>query len=506
MIEKNSAARPTSATWTAAITLSAPKIVRMTTIGRGAARRRKRPVASATAMTTANTPSDGAGSHGLDRRAARGPAPPRRGSGRARGRARRRAPTPPAIASAGGSGSEVEHERERAAHRHADERAEREDRAVAAPARRPGAERRPASRPSAPPSGQFVPRPSTGRQSTGMARAGAGHGELGQARLDLGRERLPGARGVERERDRGLVRVHAPGARAAPAIAAARLLAAGAPRTASCVCTYQLPGSRARGAPERAARAAATSPRVERERAGDDVGAVAQRVQLPCALEAAAARRPGRAPTSRTARSISRAASAGQRVGRRRDAARCRRSAAPRPRAGAPPARAALLAARRRGRGRPSPARRARAAPTASRSSRARARRRPTRAPRRSPGRAVDRRTVAHAPTKKRGEQRRRRRAGLPERPPLDAVRVERLLPAAPLARVVVGEVVGAGALQRMRGELAPGDAPEVVAARARAAGEARARPRPPTAAPDARRRPAPATSTSATPAPRPRA
>ena len=59
---KKPAARPASATWIDDMTFSAASTARIATAARGAAARRNRPVTNATAITTQNTASEGAGS------------------------------------------------------------------------------------------------------------------------------------------------------------------------------------------------------------------------------------------------------------------------------------------------------------------------------------------------------------------------------------------------------------------------------------------------------------
>ena len=310
---KKSAARPTSATWTAAITFSAAKTVRMTTTGRGAERSRKRPVASATAMTTTKTASDGRRVERLDgeqdeperdrgvvageREGEHDHEPGAAGdrehaAAAARGRARTRAGSRPATLASGG---------------------ERDERAIAAAGSHAGARAWTAVTPP-PPRSACRGRAPAGSRPNG-APAGRARPGSESVRVEHGRERLSVARRVERGRDRRLERVQParapqPGERRRPP----RL-----PRstTASCVCAYQLPGSRSRRAPERAVRRRRRRRRAERERAGDDVRPVAQRVQLAGPLEPLPSGA-GVASQVGTARSISRAASAGQRVGRGR--------------------------------------------------------------------------------------------------------------------------------------------------------------------------------------------
>ena len=62
MVPKKTIARCGSTTWIEAITLSAANTAKIAMTGLGTALSRNRPVASATARTTKNTPSEGDGS------------------------------------------------------------------------------------------------------------------------------------------------------------------------------------------------------------------------------------------------------------------------------------------------------------------------------------------------------------------------------------------------------------------------------------------------------------
>ena len=206
---KNSAARPTSSTWIAAITLSAPKIVRMTTTARGAERRRNAPGRQRDGH---DDDEHGVRRRRVDdtgRRAGRARARPRRGSAPSASASTATSPTPARDRERGRQRRAVEHERERAAQpagwrgRRARRARDRRGRARAEPERRRGH----ASGPSA----QCDPSPSTGRQSTGCRARGPARHARGSRR-----RRAAAARGAPRRaRRRSPARSGSAAARAA---------------------------------------------------------------------------------------------------------------------------------------------------------------------------------------------------------------------------------------------------------------------------------------------------
>ncbi len=312
--------------------------------------------------------------------------------------------------------------------------------------------------------------PSTGRQSIGRRPSGActasssslaatSDGGSAPSRAAASAAGMTGSSGLSRAASRRR------------SIAAARRPPASSAR-ASCVCAYQSPGSRST-ARANAARAAPGSPVAQGEHAGDEVRRLGERVEPPRAVQPAGVAVADRELDIAGGERRQRVRGGGdRRHGGERDTPRSRHAhggrAVATERGGDPQHRD-----RRCGHGRqlPQPVDRRLGQPRG----RARERSGGDRPLRLAPSEAG-----AEAGDEEPGEQDSAHKSSLPQSAPYDAMGIQRLLPAVPLAGVVVREVAGSGALQRVLEQLPGRHLPEVVAARAGALRETRVEARAP--------------------------